>query len=202
MHFPGHRRAAFSRCRWPRTASFTTPARTAACSRSTAPPARCCGPYFPELDDQLVAPDPLAVQPRHGHGRRQALLGTVDGRLIALDAKTGKPAWDTKLIDSQADRRLHRRTAVRARHRDHRRAGRRMAVSRPDLRRRRGDRQEEVGILHLGGTPEAMKTWGNDTWRIGGGGGWMPGTYDRRPTRYGGASPIPIRCTTGPAPTG
>ena len=28
-------------------------------------------------------------------------VGTVDGRLIALDMKTGKPAWDTKLINSQ-----------------------------------------------------------------------------------------------------
>ena len=28
-------------------------------------------------------------------------VGTVDGRLIAIDIKTGKPVWDTKLVNSQ-----------------------------------------------------------------------------------------------------
>ena len=27
-----------------------------------------------------------------------------------------------------------------------------------------------------GDSDDAKKTWGNDTWRVGGGGGWMPGT--------------------------
>ncbi len=31
-------------------------------------------------------------------------------------------------------------------------------------------------FLTVAGTDEAMKTWGNDSWRTGGGGGWMPGT--------------------------
>ena len=57
--------------------------------------------FFPELDDALVvASDPLALQPRRRAGRGQGFVGTVDGRLIALDTKTGKVAWDTKLIDS------------------------------------------------------------------------------------------------------
>ena len=34
-------------------------------------------------------------------GDGKLYVGTVDGRLIALDMKTGKPAWDTKLINSQ-----------------------------------------------------------------------------------------------------
>src|SRR5262249_1557438 len=34
-----------------------------------------------------------------GHGK--LFVGTVDGRLIALDMATGKQAWDTKLIDSK-----------------------------------------------------------------------------------------------------
>ncbi len=28
-------------------------------------------------------------------------VGTVDGRLIALDMRTGKPVWDTRLVDSK-----------------------------------------------------------------------------------------------------
>ena len=38
--FPAARRAACSRCRWSPTACSTTPARTAACLRSMAPPVR------------------------------------------------------------------------------------------------------------------------------------------------------------------
>ena len=34
-------------------------------------------------------------------GEGKLYVGTVDGRLIALDLKTGKVAWDTKLQDSQ-----------------------------------------------------------------------------------------------------
>ncbi|MCP6391124.1 hypothetical protein NL487_29815, partial [Klebsiella pneumoniae] len=30
------------------------------------------------------------------------------------------------------------------------------------------------------GDDSAKSTWGNDTWRIGGGGGWMPGGYDAK----------------------
>ena len=39
-----------------------------------------------------------------------------------------------------------------------------------------------------------MKTWGNDTWRIGGGGGWMPGTYDPETNTvwWGTANPAPL----------
>ena len=45
-----------------------------------------------------------------------------------------------------------------------------------------------------GGTDEAKKTWGNDTWRTGGGGGWMPGTYDTATNAvwWGTANPAPL----------
>src|SRR5712672_2634689 len=58
--------------------------------------------YFPELDDQLVARQTHSPYNRGmAMGDGKLYIGTVDGRLIALDAKTGKPAWDTKLVDSQ-----------------------------------------------------------------------------------------------------
>ena len=34
-------------------------------------------------------------------GDGKLYVGTVDGRLIALDMKTGQPVWDTKLVNSQ-----------------------------------------------------------------------------------------------------
>src|SRR4029077_11470971 len=44
------------------------------------------------------------------------------------------------------------------------------------------------------GTDEAKKTWGNDTWRVGGGGGWMPGTFDGASNTvwWGTANPAPL----------
>ena len=58
--------------------------------------------YLPELNEDLVAtqthsPYNRGIALGHGH----VYVGTVDGRLIALDMKTGKPVWDTKLIDSE-----------------------------------------------------------------------------------------------------
>src|SRR3984885_11261225 len=58
--------------------------------------------YFPELNDQLVARQTHSPYNRGiALGGGKLYVGTVDGRLIALDLKTGKPAWDTKLIDSE-----------------------------------------------------------------------------------------------------
>src|SRR5208283_5466843 len=44
------------------------------------------------------------------------------------------------------------------------------------------------------GTDEAKQSWGNDTWRVGGGGGWMPGTYDTATNTvwWGTANPDPL----------
>ena len=52
--------------------------------------------YFPKLNDDLVAAQTHSPYTRGiaiGHGK--VFVGTVDGRLIALDQKTGQPAWDT-----------------------------------------------------------------------------------------------------------
>jgi alcohol dehydrogenase (cytochrome c) len=58
--------------------------------------------YFPKLNDDLVAVQTHSPYTRGialGHGK--VYVGTVDGRLIAIDQKTGQSAWDTKLIDSE-----------------------------------------------------------------------------------------------------
>jgi alcohol dehydrogenase (cytochrome c) len=46
----------------------------------------------------------------------------------------------------------------------------------------------------VAGTPEAEKTWGNESWRTGGGGGWMPGNYDAETNTvwWGTANPAPL----------
>jgi alcohol dehydrogenase (cytochrome c) len=58
--------------------------------------------YFPELDEALVARQTHSPYNRGAAiGEGKVFVGTVDGRLIALDMKTGKPLWDTKLINSE-----------------------------------------------------------------------------------------------------
>jgi len=49
-------------------------------------------------------------------------------------------------------------------------------------------------FLTVAPTDEAKKTWGNDSWRTGGGGGWMPGTYDpaSNTVYWGTANPAPL----------
>jgi alcohol dehydrogenase (cytochrome c) len=58
--------------------------------------------YIPELDEALVARQTHSPYNRGAAiGEGKVFVGTVDGRLIALEMKTGKPLWDTKLINSQ-----------------------------------------------------------------------------------------------------
>src|SRR6516165_9900066 len=99
--------------------------------------------YFPELDDALVARQTHSPYNRGvALGEGKVFVGTVDGRLIALDMKTGKVAWAFNTVAA---------------------------------------------------TEDSKKTWGNDSWRTGGGGGWMPGTYDTETSTvyWGTANPAP-----------
>src|ERR1700746_2589869 len=55
-------------------------------------------------------------------------------------------------------------------------------------------------FLTVGGTPEAEKTWGNESWRTGGGGGWVAGAYDADTNAvwWGVANPAPLYDWSGP----
>lgn len=152
--------------------------------------------YFPQLDDQLVARQTHSPYNRGmAMGDDKLYIGTVDGRLIALDMKTGKPAWDTKLIDSQkltvgftGAPLFARGTVVIGAQ------GGEWPYRGPIFGVDAASGQKKWEFFTSGGTPEAMKTWGNDTWRIGGGGGWMPGTYDQQSNTvwWGVANPDPL----------
>jgi PQQ-dependent dehydrogenase (methanol/ethanol family) len=152
--------------------------------------------YTPELDDQLVARQTHSPYNRGiAMGEGKLYVGTVDGRLIALDTKTGKPAWDTKLIDSEkltvgftgAPIFARGTVVIGAQGGEWPYRGPLFAVDAAT-----GKKKWE--FFTSGGTPEAAKTWGNDTWRVGGGGGWMPGTYDPQTNAvwWGVANPDPL----------
>ena len=197
MHMPGARRAACSRCRWSPTACSTTPAPTAGCSRWMARPAQVMWSYFPEARRRCWSPR-RRTRPTTAASRSataSVYVGTVDGRLIALDMKTGKPAWDTKLINSQkltvgftgAPLFVKDKVIIGAQGGEWPCRGPIFGVD-----AKTGKKKWE--FLTVAGTDEAKKTWGNDSWRTGGGGGWMPGTYDAETNTvwWGTANPAPL----------
>jgi alcohol dehydrogenase (cytochrome c) len=152
--------------------------------------------YFPQLDDELVARQTHSPYNRGlAMGDGKVYVGTVDGRLIALDMKTGKSVWDTKLINSQkltvgftgAPLFVRGKVIIGAQ-------GGEWPYRGPIFGVDAASGKKLWEFFTVGGTDEAKKTWGNDTWRIGGGGGWMPGTYDPQTNAvwWGTANPDPL----------
>ena len=54
--------------------------------------------------------------------------------------------------------------------------------------------QKKWEFFTVAGTEDAKATWGNESWRTGGGGGWMPGAYDPETNTiwWGTANPAPL----------
>src|SRR5947207_6192991 len=152
--------------------------------------------YFPELDEALSSRQTHSPYNRGlALGEGKAYVGTMDGRLIALDMKTGKVVWDTKLLDSQkltvgfTGAPLYAKGTVIIGAQGGEWPGRGPIFA---VEAATGKKKWE--FLTVAGTDEAMKTWGNDSWRTGGGGGWMPGTYDSETGTiwWGTANPAPL----------
>ena len=144
--------------------------------------------FLPELDDATVSRQTHSPYTRGlALGEGKVFVGTVDGRLFALDAKTGKVLWDTKLIDSAkltvgftgAPLYAKGMVIIGAQ-------GGEWPYKGPIFGVDAATGQKKWEFVTTSGTDEAKKTWGNDTWRVGGGGGWMPGTYDAQPNRLVG----------------
>ena len=158
--------------------------------------------HFPELNEDLIATQTHSPYNRGialGHGK--VYVGTVDGRVIAVDQKTGKPAWDTKLLNSEkltvgftgAPLLVKDTLIIGAQ-------GGEWPSRGPIFGLDAQTGQKKWEFLTVGGTEEALKTWGNESWRTGGGGGWMPGTYDPETNTvwWGTANPAPLYDWAGP----
>lgn len=152
--------------------------------------------YTPELDEALVARQTHSPYNRGvALGEGKVFVGTVDGRLIALDMKTGKPVWDTKLQDSEkltvgfTGAPLYANSTVVIGSQGGEWPGRG-----PIYGVDAASGKVKWTFQTVAGTPDAMKSWGNDSWRTGGGGGWMPGTYDgsTNTVYWGTANPAPL----------
>ena len=158
--------------------------------------------FIPKLNEDLIATQTHTPYNRGiGLGQGHVYVGTVDGRLIAVDMKTGKQAWDTKLIDSEkltvgftgAPLVVKDKVIIGAQ-------GGEWPYRGPIFGVDGASGKKIWEFFTSGGTPEAQKTWGNDTWKIGGGGGWMPGAYDPETNMviWGTANPDPLYDWAGP----
>jgi alcohol dehydrogenase (cytochrome c) len=110
----------------------------------------------------------------------KVIFGTLDAHLVALDAKTGKPAWETKIADyadgyfvSQAPLVIKSKVIV--------------GIAGPGEMGPRGfveafDAETGKSLWRWYSVPAAgepgSETWQADTWKIGGGAVWQTGTYD------------------------
>jgi alcohol dehydrogenase (cytochrome c) len=152
--------------------------------------------YIPELNEDLVAaqthsPYTRGIALGHGH----VYVGTVDGRLIAVDMKTGKPVWDTKLVDSEkltvgftgAPLVVKDKIIIGAQ-------GGEWPWRGPIFGVDGATGQKKWEFFTAGGNDESQKSWGNESWRTGGGGGWMPGAYNPalNLVYWGTANPNPL----------
>jgi alcohol dehydrogenase (cytochrome c) len=158
--------------------------------------------YFPKLDDELVAAQTHSPYNRGiALGMDKVYVGTVDGRLIALDMQTGKVAWDTKLIDSKkltvgftgAPLFVKDKVIIGAQGGEWPWRGPIFAVD-----AKTGEKKWE--FFTVAGTEESKASWGGESWRTGGGGGWMPGTYDAKTDTiwWGTGNPAPLYDWSGP----
>jgi PQQ-dependent dehydrogenase (methanol/ethanol family) len=158
--------------------------------------------YFPKLDDELVTAQTHSPYNRGiALGMDKVYVGTVDGRLIALDMQTGKVAWDTKLIDSKkltvgftgAPLFVKDKVIIGAQGGEWPWRGPIFGVD-----AKTGEKRWE--FFTVAGTEESKASWGGESWRTGGGGGWMPGTYDAKTNTiwWGTGNPAPLYDWSGP----
>ena len=152
--------------------------------------------FFPELDEALIAKQTHSPMNRGiaiSHGK--VYVGTIDGRLIAIDMKTGKKVWDTKLINSQkltvgfsgAPLAVKNMVIIGSQGGEWPVNGSIFAVD--------ADSGKKVWEFNpISDDPKARATWGHDSWKVGGGGAWQPGTYDPSTNTvwWGTSNPAPL----------
>jgi len=152
--------------------------------------------FAPELDEALIAKQTHSPYNRGiavSHGK--IYVGTVDGRLFALDMKTGKKVWEQKLIDSQketvgftgAPLAVKDLVLIGSQGGEWPVRGAIFAVKADT-----GEKAWEFNPIPT--DPKVDATWGNDSWKTGGGGAWQPGTYDPATNTvwWGTSNPAPL----------
>jgi len=161
--------------------------------------------YKQKLNEDLVAKQTHSPYNRGlalGYGN--LYMGTLDGKLVAIDMQTGKLKWETKLVNSE-------KLTVGF-------TGAPLLVKDKVIIGAQGGEWPDRGPIFgvdaqtgkqlwrfytAAGEPDngdARHTWLNDSWKTGGGGGWMAGGYDPETNTvwWGTANPAPLYDWSGP----
>src|SRR5437762_1693390 len=147
--------------------------------------------YFAKLDPVV---NTLFFQPYNrgvavGHGK--VIFGTLDGRVIALDMKTGKELWAVTVLNTKKCSCNFTGAPL-------------IVKDKVILGQTSGELpiQGKIWALHVANGEKAwefntikndQKSWGGDSGKFGGGGGWMTGSYDPalNLVYWGTANPAP-----------
>jgi PQQ-dependent dehydrogenase (methanol/ethanol family) len=154
--------------------------------------------FTPELNDMVVKRQTHGPYSRGmcvGDGK--AYIGTLDGRVVGVNDGTGAADWDVRLVDSVKDTIGFTGPCT-------------YANGTVVIGQQAGEWPVRGRIFGLDGKsgatkwtfytvggpedPEAMKTWGGDSWKHGGGGGWQAGSYDAENKQmfWGTGNPNPL----------
>ncbi|MBV9251300.1 MAG: PQQ-binding-like beta-propeller repeat protein [Acetobacteraceae bacterium] len=128
-----------------------------------------------------------------GYGK--LFLGTVDGRLIAIDMKTGKQVWSTALVTEEMGKQGFTGAPIVVKDKViiGSNGGEYSGCCGPIFAVDAQSGKQLWRFDTIGGDERSRASWKNDTWKTGGGGGWMPGAYDPKTNTlfWGTANPAP-----------
>ncbi len=122
-------------------------------------------------------------------------FGTVDGRVIALDIKTGKPVWDKTVMTVEKGNKGFTGAPLIVKDKliIGSNGGELSGCCGPifGLNAQTGETVWQFDTV--GGDDRSRDSWKNDSWKTGGGGGWMTGQYDPKTNSvwWGTANPAP-----------
>ena len=155
--------------------------------------------YKQKLNEDLIARQTHSPYNRGiAAGYGNIYIGTLDGKLAAIDMKTGKLNWETKLIDSEkltvgftgAPLLVKDKVIIGSQGGEWPYKGPIFGVN-----AKSGEKAWEFDTAGGNeGDSDARDSWGNDSWKVGGGGGWMAGAYDpdTNTVWWGTANPNPL----------
>jgi PQQ-dependent dehydrogenase (methanol/ethanol family) len=151
--------------------------------------------FEPKIDEDranntIFNPYNRGIAAGYGH----LYIGTADGRVIAIDTKTGESAWDTQVIGTEESKSftgapvvVKDKVLIGATGGEY--SGCCGPIYALDAKTGKVAWQFDV----VGSDERSRASWGNDSWKHGGSGGWMPGGYDpdTNTVFWGTANPSP-----------
>ncbi len=157
--------------------------------------------YKQKLNEELVSKQTHSPYNRGiAAGYGLVYMGTLDGKLVAVDAKSGQLKWETKLINSEkltvgftgAPLLVRDKVIIGSQGGEWPYRGPIFGVN-----AKTGEKVWE--FLTVGGNDGTdsdvrSSSWGGDSWKTGGGGGWMAGSYDPETNTvwWGTGNPAPL----------